>query len=168
VEAQVKQAEALQSTVTTAIAAKSAIGVSKPSNFRRCVDLVLAQEGGFSDDPSDPSGATQYGIALGALRDSRQDQSLTADDLRKLGRNEACEIYRTRYWNVLRCDDLPTGIDLVVFDFGVDAGTPRSARMLQQAVGAAADGSIGDATIAATKAMSPTDVVKDMSNRRLE
>jgi lysozyme family protein/predicted chitinase len=168
VEAQVKHAEALQSTVTTAIAAKSVIGVSKPSNFRRCVDLVLAQEGGFSDDPSDPSRATQYGITLGALRYSRQDQSLTADDLRKLGRNEACEIYRTRYWNVFRCDDLPTGVDLVVFDFGVDAGSPQSARMLQQAVGAAPDGSIGDATIAATKAMSPADVIKEMSNRRLE
>jgi len=168
VEAQVKHAEALQSTVTTAMAAKPVIGVSKPSNFRRCVDLVLAQEGGFSDNPSDPSAATQFGITLRDLRESKQDQNLTVDDLRKFGRDDACEVYRTRYWNVLRCDDLPTGIDLVVFDCGVDAGPARSARMLQHVVGAAADGSVGDATIAATKAKPPTDVVKDMSNSRLE
>ncbi len=168
VEAQVKHAEALQSTVTAAMAAKPVIGVSKPSNFRRCVDLVIAQEGGFSDNPSDPSAATQFGHTLKDLRESKQNQNLTVDDLRKLGRDDACEIYRTRYWNVLRCDDLPMGVDLVVFDCGVDAGSPRSAMMLQQVVGAAADGSIGDATIAATKAMSPTDVVNDMSNRRLE
>src|SRR5262249_33220247 len=167
-EAQVKHAEALQSTVTAAIAAKPVIGASKPSNFRRCVDLVLAQEGGFSDNPSDPSAATQFGITLRDLRESKQDQNLTVDDLRKFGRDDACEVYRTRYWNVLRCDDLPTGIDLVVFDCGVDAGPARSARMLQHVVGAAADGSVGDATIAATKAKSPTDVVKDMSNSRLE
>jgi lysozyme family protein/peptidoglycan hydrolase-like protein with peptidoglycan-binding domain len=168
VEAQAKHAEALQSTVTSAMAAKPVIGVSKPSNFRRCVDLVIAQEGRFSDNPSDPSAATQFGLTLRDLRESKQNQNLTVDDLRKLGRDDACEIYRTRYWNVLRCDDLPTGVDLVVFDGGVDAGASRSAMMLQQVVGAAADGSIGDATIAATKAMSPTDVVNEVSNRRLE
>jgi lysozyme family protein len=149
------------------MAAKPVIGV-KPSNFRRCVDHVIAQEGGFSDNPSDPSAATQFGLTLRDLRESKQNQNLTVDDLRKLGRDDACEIFRTRYWNVLRCDDLPTGVDLVVFDCGVDAGFPRSAMMLQQVVGAAGDGSIGDATIAATKAMSPTDVVKEMSNHRLE
>jgi lysozyme family protein len=165
VQAHAKQAEVLQSTIQTAMAAKSAAD-SKPSNFRRCVDIVLAQQGGFLDNPKDPDGATQFGIALGVLKDWRQKPNLTADDLRKLERDEACEIYRTRYWNVLRCDDLPTGVDLVVFDFGVDAGTARSAKMLQQVVGAAPDGSIGDATVAATKAMRATDVVKDMSNRR--
>ena len=126
----------------------------------------MGQEGGFSDDPSDPGAATQFGVTLRALREWRQDQSLTADDLRKLERDDACEIYRTRYWNVLRCDDLPVGVDLVVFDFGVDTDTTRSAKMLQQVVGAAADGSIGDATIAATKAKPAVDVVKDMSHRR--
>jgi predicted chitinase/lysozyme family protein len=165
VQAHAKQAEVLQSTIQTAMAARPAAD-SKPSNFRRSVDIVLAQQGGFLDDPKNPDAAAQFGIALGVLKDWRQKPNLTADDLRKLERDEACEIYRTRYWNVLRCDDLPTGVDLVVFDFGVDAGTARSAKMLQQVVGAAPDGSIGDATVAATKAMRATDVVKDMSNRR--
>ena len=165
-QAQAKQTEALQSTVKTAIAATPAIGVPKPSNFRRCMDIVLAYQGGISGDPGDPGAAAQFGITLGTLRDSRHDQNLTAEDLRKLERDEACEIYRTRYWNVLRCDDLPVGVDLVVFDFAVSADPRQSAKMLQQVVGAADDGSIGDATIGAMKAMSPREIVRDMSNRR--
>jgi lysozyme family protein len=167
-QAQAKQTEALQATVKTAIAAGPAAGAPKPSNFRRCLDIVLGYEGGFSAEPGDPSGATQFGIGIGALRDFRGDESLGVEDLKSLGRDEACEIYRTRYWNVLRCDDLPTGVDLVVFDFAVDTNTGRAARTLQQVVGAEADGSIGDATLAATKVKPARDVVKEMSGRRLE
>jgi Glycosyl hydrolase 108 len=166
-QAHVQQAEALQSTIQTAIAARPTTDASKPSNFRRCVDIVLAQQGGFFVDPNNPGAATQFGLSLDVLKDWRKDQSLTTEDVGKLRPEEAREIYRTRYWNVLRCDDLPVGVDLVVFDFGVDTDPGRSAKMLQQVVGAAADGSIGDATIAATKAASRGDVVRDMSNRRL-
>ena len=167
-QAHVQQAEALQSTIQTAIAAGTTTSASKPSNFRRCVDIVLGQQGGFIIDPNNPGAATQFGISLDILKDWRKDQSLSAEDVGKLKPEEAREIYRTRYWNVLRCDDLPAGVDLVVFDFGVDRDPGRSAKMLQQVVGAAADGSIGDATIAAANAASPRDVVRDMSNRRLE
>jgi peptidoglycan hydrolase-like protein with peptidoglycan-binding domain len=166
-QAQVKQSEALQSTVRTAIAATPGKG-PKPSNFRRCTDVVLANQGGFSGDPGDPNAAAQFGITTDTLRNWRHDERLTVADLRKLDRDEACEIYRTRYWNVLRCDDLPVGVDLVVFDFSVNAGPGLSAKMLQHVVGAAPDGSIGDATLAATKVMAPRDVVKEMSNCRLD
>jgi hypothetical protein len=64
-QAQAKQTEALQSTVKTAIAAAPAAGVSKPSNFRRCMDIVLAYQGGLSGDPADPAAAAQFGITLG-------------------------------------------------------------------------------------------------------
>lgn len=166
-QAQVKQAEALQSTVKTAIAVTPGKGPKTP-NFRRCLDVVLANQGGFSGDPGDPNAVAQFGITTGILREWRHDQRLTAEDVRKLGRDEACEIYRTRYWNVLRCDDLPVGVDLVVFDSGVNAGAGLSAKMLQHVVGAAPDGSIGDATLAATKVMPPRDVIKEMSSCRLD
>jgi lysozyme family protein/peptidoglycan hydrolase-like protein with peptidoglycan-binding domain len=166
-QAQVKQSEALQSTVRTAITATPG-RKPKPSNFRRCIDVVLANQGGVSGDPGDPNAAAQFGITTDTLQNWRHDQKITSVDLRKLDRDEACEIYRTRYWNVLRCDDLPVGVDLVVFDFGVNAGPGLSAKMLQHVVGAAPDGSIGDATLAATKVMAPRDVVKEISNGRLD
>jgi lysozyme family protein len=168
VQAQAKQAEALHASMRSAMAGTPAAAAAKPSNFRRCLDIVLGYEGGFSQDTGDPGGATQFGLTIPVLRDFRQDATLGVDDLKKLGRDEACEIYRTRYWNVLRCDDLPTGVDLVVFDFAADTNAGRAAKMLQQVVGAEADGSVGDATLAATRAMRATDVVKDISNRRSE
>jgi lysozyme family protein len=169
VQAQVKQAQALQSTMQTAIAAAPTVDAPKTSNFRRCLDIVWAQQRAYADAPGGPpSGATQFGVTLGLLKDWRQNQNLTDDDVRKLDRDEACEIYRTRYWNVLRCDDLPTGVDLAVFDFGVDAGPGQAARALQQVVGAQADSSVGPATVAATKVMDAKDVAQELSDRRLE
>ena len=68
----------------------------------------------------------------------------------------------------MRCDDLPIGVHLVVFDFGLEAGNAQAASALQTVVGANADGSVGSATIAATKAMPARDVVTGMTRRRLE
>lgn len=139
----------------------------KPSNFQRCVDIVLLHEGGFSNDPADPGGATQFGITLATLESFRDVHNLTPADVKDLTRQEACEIYRTRYWNVLRCDDLPAGLDLVVFDFGVNAGPARSARLLQKVVGAEADGSVGPATVAAAHAANTAAAIASFSQDRL-
>ncbi len=92
----------------------------------------------------------------------------TDPDLKKLPPDKAREIYRTKYWNVLRCDDLPAGVDLVVFDFGAEAGPAEAAAALQRVVGAEADSSVGPATIAATKAGSPSDIVMRLSQLRRE
>jgi hypothetical protein len=92
----------------------------------------------------------------------------TDPDLKKLPPDQAREIYRTKYWNVLRCDDLPAGVDLVVFDLGVEAGPAEAAAALQRVVGAEADSSVGPATIAATKAGSPSDIVMRLSQLRRE
>ena len=143
----------------------------KRSNFPKCVDIVLAKEGGFSNDPNDPGGATNFGITqktLSAWLEDRGQSAAAIDDVKKLTRDTACEIYRTNYWNKLRCEDLPPGVDLVTFDFGVNAGPGRSAKLLQKAVGAADDGSVGDATIAAARAKSPQEVVRKMSELRLD
>ena len=63
----------------------------------------------------------------------------------------AAAIYRTNYWNKVKGDELPAGLDLVAFDAAVNSGTYRAAKWLQSAVGAAPDGPIGPKTIALTK-----------------
>lgn len=95
----------------------------------------------------------------------------TDENLKRMPRDDACEVYRTKYWNVIRCDDLPAGVDLVAFDFAVAAGTAESAKALQKIVGAKEDASIGDATIATVKVKTRTpadtrDVVTRMSALR--
>lgn len=143
------------------------------SNFKRCVDIVIGREGGFVENPKDPGGATNLGITLATLRSWRSDDdrsdndTVTVDDVRKLTIEDAQDIYRTRYWNALRCDELPAGIDLMVFDFGVNAGPSRAAKILQKVVGAEADGSIGPRTIAAAKAGSAREAISAMAKERL-
>jgi lysozyme family protein len=67
-------------------------------------------------------------------------------------RREAADIYRQRYWRPMHCGELPAGVDLMVFDFGVNAGPGTSVKMLQRAVGVVDDGSVGPRTLAAVKA----------------
>ena len=56
-------------------------------------------------------------------------------------------LYKAKYWDVVKGDDLPAGVDLCVFDFAVNAGPNRAARYLQLMVGAIADGKIGPTTL---------------------
>lgn len=115
--------------------------------FARCLGFTLVQEGGFVDDPRDAGGATNMGITLATLRDWRGDDSLGVAAIRSLGKDEAGAIYGTRFWNIVRGDDLPEGLDLLLFDFAVPSGPPNAAKILQRAIGATVDGWIGDETL---------------------
>ncbi|WP_431268574.1 glycoside hydrolase family 108 protein [Dankookia sp. P2] len=114
----------------------------QPSRFDLCVQVVLAKEGGFTDDPADPGGATQMGITARTLAAWR-GRPVTAEDVRNLSPEEAKEIYRAQYWNLMRCEDLPRGVDLAVFDFGVNAGPGTAVKALQRAIGTVPDGAVG-------------------------
>jgi lysozyme family protein len=79
----------------------------------------------------------------------------------------AKEIYRTAYWNRMQCGSLPPGLDLEVFDFGVNAGPSEAVKMLQKIVGVTQDGSIGPITLAALGQLKPKDVIGRYSDARL-
>ncbi|HYZ32229.1 MAG TPA: glycosyl hydrolase 108 family protein [Crenalkalicoccus sp.] len=121
-----------------------------PDRFDRCVEVVLGQEGGFADHPADPGGATCYGITRQVLSEWRGREA-TAADVSALDQAEAREIYRARYWNAMRCGELPAGVDLMVFDFGVNAGPGTAVRLLQRLAGAEPDGAVGPKTLAAAR-----------------
>jgi lysozyme family protein len=135
--------------------------------FNECIAIVLRHEGGFVDHPRDPGGATNMGITLRTLRDWRGDDSLTADAVRDLTEAEAREIYLARYWNPIRGDELPPGIDLAVFDWAVHGGVGRAARDLQAVLGVTVDGAIGRQTIEAAKRADPAEVIRGVCERRL-
>ena len=131
------------------------------------MQFVLKNEGGFVDNPDDPGGATNMGITLGTLRAWR-GKSVTVDDVRNLSREEAIQIYRANYWNPLRCDDLPLGVDMVVFDFGVNAGIRQSAMTLQRVLGVTEDGIVGPGTLAAATKKPAPEIVSSFGQQRLE
>jgi lysozyme family protein len=135
------------------------------ANFEDCLAFVLEQEGGYVDDPLDPGGATNLGITLHVLSDWR-NTAVTKIDVQKLSKDEAGAIYRARYWNVVRGDDLPAGVDLMIFDAAVNLGTGRSARILQTAVGANQDGAIGPKTLEAVQTYASTELISELAEAR--
>lgn len=136
--------------------------------FHRCVDVILLHEGGFAQHPDDPGGATNFGITHKTLAAWRKVEACTPEEVRALEIEEAKEIYRAFYWNALNCDQLPRGVDLVTFDFGVNAGVNRSARTLQNVVAVKADGQVGPITIGAAQRMDSEYVINKMSDMRLD
>lgn len=128
-------------------------------NFAACMAEIFAHEGGFVDHPRDPGGATNMGITIGTLRDWRGGQ-VTKDDVRSLTKQEAQTIYRARYWNPVRGDDLQHGVDLVTFDPAVNSGVRRGIQWLQRALGVTPDGAIGPVTVRAANDADPVATIK--------
>ena len=112
------------------------------SNFSECLKLVLHHEGGYVNHPKDPGGETNMGVTKRVYEEFGGTK-----DMKDLEFEDVMPIYKKNYWDRVKADDLPAGLDLCVFDFGVNAGTGRAAKYLQSLVGAAADGAIGPNTL---------------------
>lgn len=136
-------------------------------NFDAVMDIVLAEEGGYVDHAADPGGATKYGITIKTLTAHRAPHPVTKVDVNALTVAEAKAIYRKSYWNAIRGDDLPSGVDLAVMDYAVNSGPARAAKELQGLVGVAQDGVIGDQTIAACRTLSAKALVWKLCDARL-
>ena len=119
------------------------------SNFPAALQFVLQSEGGWTDRPDDNGGPTNQGITLATYRDALGQPNLTADDLRAMTDEQRDRIYLMGYWQPIRGDDLPSGVDLAVFDFAANAGPGTAAKLLQHVVGTTEDGVIGPLTIRA-------------------
>ena len=136
------------------------------ANFDLALKHVLKFEGGYSDHPEDPGGATNFGITIGVLGEYR-GAPVTKQDVRSLSLAEAARIYRTRYWNAVSCDQLPAGVDLAVFDCAVNQGVGRAARFLQTAARVKTDGVIGPVTLNAVKAANPDKLLREFMAQRM-
>ena len=137
--------------------------------FDACLAFTVAQEGGYVDDPADPGGATNMGITLATMRHWDHDPALGPTDVRDMTRQTAAAIYRALYWNALRGDSLPAGVDLSVFDFGVNAGTRRSAELLQRVLGFPSDqvdGAVGPETLHAIQGADTTAVIGGLADHQ--
>ena len=117
------------------------------NNYDLCLETILHHEGGYVDHPDDPGGETNLGVTKKVYEEwggTKNMKDLTVEDV--------APIYKKNYWDRVKGDELPSGLDLCVFDFGVNAGTGRAAKYLQSMVGATADGAIGPATLRAVHA----------------
>lgn len=135
--------------------------------FDRCIPFVLQWEGGYVCHPDDPGGATCHGVTAETLAAWRKC-AVTHADVEALQVAEACAIYRAKYWQAIRGDDLPPAVALVTLDAAVNSGPLRAAKWLQTAAGFRdPDGQIGPRTIEAVRRLDPQLVAHEMCRLRL-
>lgn len=138
--------------------------------FAVCLKTVLRHEGGYSDHPADPGGATNMGVTrktLARWRGVAPWTLLPKSEVKALGKDEVARIYRSLYWDACAAGKLPNGLDLAVFDFGVNSGPDRAVRTLQEALGVETDGIAGPVTLAAAARADRHAAINAICDRRL-
>ena len=136
------------------------------SSYDEALRRLLIHEGGYTNHPSDPGGPTNFGITIGDYRRYVKSDA-TAADVRAMRIEDAKAIYRAKYWNALRCDQLPAGLDYALFDYGVNSGTGRAAKVLQRTLSFPDDGRMTDALLAAVRKRAAGDLVAQVCDERL-
>jgi lysozyme family protein len=135
-------------------------------NFPAALQALLKHEGGYVNHPSDPGGMTNLGVTkrvweewVGHEVDEKQMRALTPELVAPL--------YKKKYWDKVCGDELPTGLDLAVFDLAVNSGPGRAAKMLQKVLGVTQDGAIGPQTIAKALNVDSSKLIADYNAERL-
>jgi lysozyme family protein len=136
------------------------------SNYETCIALVLKHEGGYVNNPKDPGGATNLGVTK-KVWEEWVGKPVSLDEMKALTVKDVTPLYKAQYWDRVRGDDLPAGVDYAVMDVAVNSGVVRAAKFLQAALGLTADGIIGPATLAAAEAANPRQLVTDVCDKRL-
>lgn len=121
------------------------------SQFERCLDVTLAFEGGWNDDPADSGGPTKTGITQDTYDHFRRGRELPAQSVHLMTCSECRAIYLHGFYQPLRCGQMALPWAVLVFDTAVLCGPSRAIRWLQEALGVQVDGDIGPATLAALK-----------------
>ncbi|KZK76406.1 putative Peptidoglycan domain protein [Pseudovibrio sp. W64] len=136
--------------------------------FQLIVSDLLESEGGFAhrSRKADPGGPTNFGITQRTLSAWR-GQSVSVQEVRSMERAEAVDIFRAQYWDAVKGDKMPSGLDYALFDFAVNSGPARAVKTLQSILGVAADGLAGVETLGALKSHNLDDLVGKLSAERL-
>lgn len=129
-------------------------------NWIKCLETILHHEGGYVNHPKDPGGETNLGVTKRVYEDFGGTK-----DMKELTREDVEPIYKKNYWDRVKGDHLPAGLDLCVFDFGVNAGTGRAAKFLQKMIGTTPDGGIGPMTLKSLESYVATNGIENTIKR---
>ena len=138
------------------------------ANFFKSLEMVLHHEGGFVDHPEDPGGATNKGITHKTYADFLGRPLEDVSELQNIPEEHVQQIYKNGYWDKVKGDELPGGVDFCIFDWAVNSGPGRAAKALQKAVMVAQDGAIGPMTLAAVSEYAPTEIIESVTKSRIE
>ena len=136
-------------------------------NFDQALAAILHHEGGYVDHPKDPGGRTNLGCTQ-RVWEEWVGHPVDEKAMRGLTPELVAPLYKAKYWDRIKGDELPTGVDYVVFDAAINSGPGRAAKWLQTVVGAVPDGAIGAGTLAKVAAMPAADIVEKYQETRLQ
>lgn len=132
-------------------------------NFDTAFHKLLGSEGGYVDHPSDPGGATNWGVTQSVARANGY-----TGHMRDFPVDMAKAIYWRQYWVPIKADDLPPAIRYAVFDAAVNSGAKQAVKWLQRAIGVNDDGVVGPQTMTFARAANPDFVLRRMLGDRLQ
>jgi len=135
------------------------------ANFDFSFEHLIKSEGGYVWDKDDAGGETNLGVTVGAWS-AYLGRPIKPGEMKALTKSDVKPFYKKMYWDKVRGDDLPKGVDYAVFDFAVNAGPGRAAKFLQQSVGATPDGAIGPGTMALVAKTIPTDILQKFAQQK--
>ena len=138
-----------------------------PKNFDVWFEHILETEGGYVNHPRDPGGHTNKGITLDTYSDWLGYMA-SVEQLKNIPNRHVKAIYRENYWNKVRADELPSGVDVVVADAAVNKGVERASKILQKILGVKSDGVIGYNTMVELNKYKVSSVVSVYSKERLK
>jgi len=139
-------------------------------NFDKCLEMLLVHEGGYVDHPKDPGGATNLGVTIKVAQelglDIDGDGDVDKDDVRLFDYDIVAPVYKAKYWDAVKGDELPSGVDWAVFDWAVNSGPGRAAKALQRAAGVKQDGAIGPITLDAVRTAGAVNLIDEICDIR--
>jgi lysozyme family protein len=136
-------------------------------NWEMAFAAVLKHEGGYVNHPKDPGGRTNLGVTQRAWEEY-VDRDATEAEMRALTPEIVKPFYKTKYWDKIRGDELPSGVDYAAYDLAVNSGVGRAAKYLQQIAGVPADGIIGPKSMEAILSCNPEETVDALCDMRLD
>lgn len=127
--------------------------------FDEAFDRTVSHEGNYSNNPNDPGGETKFGIS------KRAYPNLI---IKLLTREDAYNIYKRDFWDVLAGDSIPDNVIYQLFDFAINSGMQTAIRYFQRALGVADDGYFGPISKAAVTKNTESDMIMNLNAERLD
>lgn len=137
------------------------------ANWPEAFALTLSHEGGFVNHPKDPGGMTNLGVTKRAWENYIGHPASEAE-MRALTPERVQLFYKKMYWDKIRGDDLPDGVDYAAYDFAVNSGVSKSAKVMQEIAGVPVDGIIGPKSLAAIRMVPAHEMIDALCMERLE
>ena len=136
-------------------------------NWDDCFAMVIKSEGGFVNNPKDPGGMTNLGITRSAWQ-GYLNRDVTETEMRALTPEGVKPFYKAFYWDRIKGDSLPDGVDYAAYDFAVNSGPHRAAQYLQEIAGVTADGMIGPKSLEAIQSCDAKETADAICDMRLD